>query len=96
MVSVWWAGPGEGVRSACWPQDLYRVGDYDSDEGDLWHDSSFDEDGDDSDGGNESWETEEEVEQVGDANIEDIHNSEDEIKIKVRTVPCSQCPPRSP
>ena len=80
------------MRSACWPQDLYRVGDYDSDEGDLWHDSSFDEDGDDSDGGNESWETEEEVEQVGDANIEDIHNSEDEIKNKVRTVPCSQCP----
>ena len=53
-MSVWWAGQGEGVRSSCWPQDLYRVGEYDSDEGDLWYDSD-DEEG--SEDGNESWET---------------------------------------
>lgn len=34
--------------SMCWPQDLYKVGDYDSDEGELWDDVSSDA----------SWETE--------------------------------------
>ena len=82
QVSVWWAGPegGEGVTSSCWPQDLYKVGEYDSDEGDLWYDEEEDEDEED---GNESWETEEEEEQVGDAKIEDIHNDEKELKQKL-------------
>ena len=61
QVSVWWAGPeGEaGVRTSCWPQDLYKVGEYDSDEDELWYDEDEDEDEED---GNESWETEEEME----------------------------------
>ncbi|XP_058790331.1 (E3-independent) E2 ubiquitin-conjugating enzyme isoform X2 [Phymastichus coffea] len=44
-VKVWWV---DGHVSMCWPQDLYKVGEYDSDEGELWDDVS-------SDG---SWETE--------------------------------------
>jgi len=36
QVHVWWAAAaGEGVRSSCWPQDLYKVGEYDSDDGEL-------------------------------------------------------------
>lgn len=46
-VYVWWV---DGHVSMCWPQDLYKVGDYDSDEGELWDDGS-------SEG---SWETESE------------------------------------
>jgi len=34
----------------CWPQDLYKVGGYDSEEGELWDDGSSDA----------SWETESE------------------------------------
>jgi len=34
----------------CWPQDLYRVGEYDSDEGELWDTPASDA----------SWETESE------------------------------------
>ena len=68
------------MTSSCWPQDLYKVGEYDSDEGDLWYDEEEDEDEED---GNESWETEEEEEQVGDAKIEDIHNDEKELKQKL-------------
>lgn len=45
QVKVWWV---DGHVSMCWPQDIYKVGDYDSDEGELWDDVS-------SDG---SWETE--------------------------------------
>ncbi|KAF0293215.1 (E3-independent) E2 ubiquitin-conjugating enzyme [Amphibalanus amphitrite] len=39
MVKVWWAN---GTTSNCYPQDLFRVGEYDSDEGELWdnHDSA--------------------------------------------------------
>lgn len=44
-VKVWWVG---GHISMCWPQDLYKVGEYDSDEGELWDDVSSDS----------SWETE--------------------------------------
>ena len=80
QVSVWWAKQGEGVRSSCWPQDLYRVGEYDSDEGDLWYDSDNEEDSEDS---NESWETEDEEERVGDEKIEDAMTEEDEIKNKL-------------
>ena len=78
QVSVWWAGQDGGVKSSCWPQDLYRIGDYDSDEGELWE-----EDDSDSDDGNESWETEEEMEKVGDDNIEDAIDEADEIKNKL-------------
>ncbi|XP_015597896.1 (E3-independent) E2 ubiquitin-conjugating enzyme UBE2O [Cephus cinctus] len=44
-VKVWWV---DGHVSMCWPQDLYKIGEYDSDEGELWDDVSS--------GG--SWETE--------------------------------------
>ena len=71
QVSVWWAGERGGVRSSCWPQDLYRVGEYDSEEGELW---DHEDDDEESDGGNESWETEEEEETIGDAKEEDILN----------------------
>uniref|UniRef100_A0A0V0G6I3 Putative ubiquitin-conjugating enzyme e2 o-like isoform x1 n=1 Tax=Triatoma dimidiata TaxID=72491 RepID=A0A0V0G6I3_TRIDM len=47
-VRVWWV---EGHISMCWPQDLYRVGEYDSDEGELWDDGTSDEG---------SWQTESE------------------------------------
>ncbi|CAH3996803.1 unnamed protein product [Pieris brassicae] len=47
-VKVWWV---DGHTSMCWPQDLYKVGEYDSDEGELWgsEGSGSEED--------ESWET---------------------------------------
>ncbi|KAF6201935.1 hypothetical protein GE061_004331 [Apolygus lucorum] len=48
-VRVWWV---EGHVSMCWPQDLYKVGEYDSDGGDLWDDATSD------DG---SWQTESEI-----------------------------------
>lgn len=44
-VKVWWI---DDHISMCWPQDLYKVGEYDSDEGELWDDVSSDS----------SWETE--------------------------------------
>lgn len=44
-VKVWWV---DDHISMCWPQDLYKVGEYDSDEGELWDDVSSDT----------SWETE--------------------------------------
>ncbi|XP_054000530.1 (E3-independent) E2 ubiquitin-conjugating enzyme UBE2O [Hylaeus anthracinus] len=44
-VKVWWV---DGHVSMCWPQDLYKVGEYESDEGELWDDVSSDA----------SWETE--------------------------------------
>ena len=44
-VKVWWI---DDHVSMCWPQDLYKVGEYDSDEGELWDDVSSDS----------SWETE--------------------------------------
>ncbi|OAD61943.1 Ubiquitin-conjugating enzyme E2 O [Eufriesea mexicana] len=43
-VKVWWV---DGHVSMCWPQDLYKVGEYDSDE-EVWDDVSSDA----------SWETE--------------------------------------
>ncbi|CAB4054690.1 UBE2O [Lepeophtheirus salmonis] len=36
-VTVWWANK---KTTECWPQDLYKVGEYDSDEGELWDDDS--------------------------------------------------------
>lgn len=47
QVSVWWV---DGRTSVCYPQDLYKVGEYDSDDGELWDDTASDE----------SWETESE------------------------------------
>lgn len=47
QVSVWWV---DGQKSVCYPQDLYKVGEYDSDDGELWDDTASDE----------SWETESE------------------------------------
>eukprot|EP00092_Neocalanus_flemingeri_P034351 GFUD01037358.1.p1 GENE.GFUD01037358.1~~GFUD01037358.1.p1 ORF type:complete len:1189 (+),score=379.97 GFUD01037358.1:41-3607(+) len=81
QVSVWWAGEGDGkgVRSTCWPQDLYKVGEYDSDEGELWEDE--DESGDES--GNDSWETEEEQEGFEDVKPEELHTDEMDIKPKL-------------
>ena len=51
----------DGHVSMCWPQDLYKVGDYDSDEGELWDDGS-------SEG---SWETESEGSSVGEEEMID-------------------------
>ncbi|XP_046659894.1 (E3-independent) E2 ubiquitin-conjugating enzyme UBE2O-like isoform X2 [Homalodisca vitripennis] len=44
-VRVWWV---DGHISMCWPQDLYKVREYDSDDGELWDDVSTEA----------SWETE--------------------------------------
>lgn len=44
QVHVWWV---DGSTSVCFPQDLYKVGEYDSDDGELWDgadDSSMDSD----------------------------------------------------
>ncbi|KAL4709879.1 hypothetical protein ACJJTC_003842, partial [Scirpophaga incertulas] len=45
-VKVWWV---DGHTSMCWPQDLYKVGEYDSDEGELW--------GSEGSASEDSWET---------------------------------------
>ncbi|XP_028163127.1 (E3-independent) E2 ubiquitin-conjugating enzyme isoform X2 [Ostrinia furnacalis] len=45
-VKVWWV---DGHTSMCWPQDLYKVGEYDSEDGELW--------GSDGSGSDDSWET---------------------------------------
>ena len=70
------------MTTSCWPQDLYKVGEYDSDEDELWYDEDDEEEEGD---GNESWETEEEEEEVGDAKEEDLENDENEIKQKLAT-----------
>ena len=71
------------MTTSCWPQDLYKVGEYDSDEDELWYDQDDEEEEDED--GNESWETEEEEEEVGDAKVEDLENDENEIKQKLAT-----------
>lgn len=48
QIRVWWAND---VETECWPQDLFRIGDYDSDEGELW------EAGEDELQSDDSWET---------------------------------------
>ncbi|XP_071444821.1 (E3-independent) E2 ubiquitin-conjugating enzyme UBE2O isoform X3 [Hetaerina americana] len=60
-VQVWWV---DGHVSMCWPQDLYKVGEYDSDEGELWDDGSSDA----------SWETESE-----DCFIADVSCTEEDM-----------------
>lgn len=62
-VKVWWI---DGHISMCWPQDLYKVGEYDSDEGE-WDDVSSDA----------SWETE-----LEDCFIADTDSTEQTENIK--------------
>lgn len=45
-VKVWWV---DGHTSMCWPQDLYKVGEYDSEDGELWASEAS--------GSEDSWET---------------------------------------
>ncbi|CAH0719513.1 unnamed protein product, partial [Brenthis ino] len=45
-VKVWWV---DGHMSMCWPQDLYKVGEYDSEDGELW--------GSEGSSSEDSWET---------------------------------------
>ena len=61
QVRVWWAN---GMTSSCWPQDLFRLGDYDSDDGEIWDDNGRDSDNDEDDefSSDSSWETEAEEE----------------------------------
>ncbi|KAK7079277.1 hypothetical protein SK128_002336 [Halocaridina rubra] len=68
MVSVWWV---DGKKSVCYPQDLYKIGEYDSDEGELWDDTASDE----------SWETESEH-----SIIAEESESESEGALKTRLV----------
>ncbi|KAG0729200.1 (E3-independent) E2 ubiquitin-conjugating enzyme UBE2O [Chionoecetes opilio] len=67
-VSVWWV---DGQKSVCYPQDLYKVGEYDSDEGELWDDTASDE----------SWETESEHSVIAEES-----ESESEGLLKTRLV----------
>lgn len=53
MVNVWWV---DGHSSLSWPQDLFEVGQYDSDNN-FWSNGESD---------NESWETESENSEFGD------------------------------
>ncbi|XP_014261695.1 (E3-independent) E2 ubiquitin-conjugating enzyme UBE2O isoform X2 [Cimex lectularius] len=59
-VRVWWV---EGHISMCWPQDLYKVGEYDSDGGEHWDDGPSDDN---------SWQTESEA--SNEENTDDTHN----------------------
>ncbi|ROT81302.1 Ubiquitin-conjugating enzyme E2 O, partial [Penaeus vannamei] len=67
-VSVWWV---DGRTSVCYPQDLYKVGEYDSDDGELWDDTASDE----------SWETESEHSVIAEES-----ESESEGVLKTRLV----------
>jgi len=78
QVLVWWAN---NTTSACWPQDLYKIGEYDSDEGELWDDNDDDSASSDDEGNqtDESWETESEhsikVKNVNSNNSHDLDDS---------------------
>ncbi len=83
QVSVWWAGEKESddVTSACWPQDLYKVGEYDSDEGELWADDEAEEEGREGEesGSEASWTTESETEvELDDSTV--FHTDEEDKK----------------
>ncbi|KAA0203163.1 hypothetical protein HAZT_HAZT004375 [Hyalella azteca] len=54
LVNVWWV---DGSSSVCFPQDLYKVGEYDSDEGELWDDDDGDSSLGSDDGDDKSWRT---------------------------------------
>lgn len=64
---MWWA---DDSVSECWPQDLYKIGEYDSDdEGGLWSgdaDDWLNEDLEDGDESVSSWETLSETSEPGD------------------------------
>ena len=66
---MWWS---EGQTTLCWPQELYRIGDYDSEAGELWDDETEFDDVEDFDQCNvlddsqQSWETESETSVAGD------------------------------
>ncbi|KAI5698747.1 hypothetical protein M8J75_011563 [Diaphorina citri] len=45
QIKVWWV---DGSITSVWPQDLYKIGEYNSDDGELWASSSSED----------SWETE--------------------------------------
>ena len=65
-IKVWWT---EGQTTLCWPQELFRVGDYDSEVGELWdHEGDFanDESWENENGSQDSWETESETSMIGD------------------------------
>jgi len=68
QVRVWWANT---AVSSCWPQDLFRLGDYDSDEGEIWDDAgghSDNEEEEDDAASDSSWVTETEEENETDSN----------------------------
>jgi len=66
QVTVWWAdleNETEGTTGLCYPQDIYKVGEYDSDDGELWgEDYDEDDEEDDSGDSDDSWSTEIEYE----------------------------------
>jgi len=82
QVQVWWADEKEDYNTKttglCYPQDIYKVGEYDSDDGELWaDDEDQDDDNDDihnhEEGGtssDDSWDTEVEYE-VGECENDD-------------------------
>jgi hypothetical protein len=85
--------------SPCWPQDLYKVGEYDSDEGGLWADDEEEEEGEEGgeDGDSQaSWTTESEAEvELDDSAVfnydEEVKKGELACKINIREQFGSQC-----
>ncbi|KAJ1526736.1 hypothetical protein ONE63_008315 [Megalurothrips usitatus] len=61
-VRVWWV---DGHISMCWPQDLYKCGEYDSEDGELWEETNSEA----------SWETESEDTVAGEGEIEPEYDS---------------------
>ncbi|XP_037523083.1 (E3-independent) E2 ubiquitin-conjugating enzyme isoform X2 [Rhipicephalus sanguineus] len=73
-VEVQWVS---GKTSLCYPQELYRIGEYDSD--DLWDDGDEEADDDESCSGDESWETQSEKSLVGDLMSPEDPNAPSEL-----------------
>ncbi|KAL1442180.1 hypothetical protein MTO96_030891, partial [Rhipicephalus appendiculatus] len=73
-VEVQWVS---GKTSLCYPQELYRIGEYDSD--DLWDDGDEEGDDDESCSGDESWETQSEKSLVGDPMSPEDTNAPSEL-----------------
>nr|XP_050029755.2 (E3-independent) E2 ubiquitin-conjugating enzyme UBE2O-like isoform X1 [Dermacentor andersoni] len=72
-VEVQWVS---GKTSLCYPQELYRIGEYDSD--DLWDDGDEEVD-DESCSGDDSWETQSEKSLAGDPMSPDDANAPSEL-----------------
>ncbi|KAH6943253.1 hypothetical protein HPB50_017979 [Hyalomma asiaticum] len=72
-VEVQWVS---GKKSLCYPQELYRIGEYDSD--DLWDDGDEEPD-DESCSGDDSWETQSEKSLNGDPMSPDDTNASSEL-----------------